>query len=181
MPDPNEPFIPPFIDEQIEQLTHGLEKDRQIATPEEEMLQDIQDLYREYAGTRDRVRQRLQEQMASRSKAEQAEVGTIQSVSSMRKISMQYIQKTHSQSPSMKPRLTLLAATLFAALLVVALAVVVPLLRSITQPNGPTSPGTLTGSQALASVYIGNSNGILKLDSRTGATLKSYPWDHQLT
>lgn len=193
MPDPNEPFTPPFVDEQITQLIYELEQNRQTGKPEKEMLQDIQSLYRAYAGTRDRVRQRLQEQITSKS---ETEVGTLRSLSSVKSNrqrihSMQTNPKIYTQSHTIKPRLALLAATLFAVLLVVALIVVVPFVRSNFNQPGPTaSPGATPGttvspsvsptSQVSGNIYIGTSQGILKLDPVTGATLRSYPWDRQL-
>src|SRR5260370_41103331 len=92
---------------------------------------DVEELYREYAGTRGRVRRRLQEQMASRSRAEQAEMVTVRSLplerqpqNLKRNKNMYSIAPSPVKTRTFKPRLALVAATLFAALLVVSLAVV---------------------------------------------------------
>ena len=55
-----------------------------------------------------------------------------------------------------KPRLALVAATLFAALLVVALTVVAPFMRSLsTQPTNPAAANkqTLTDAQQALDLY----------------------------
>ena len=137
MPDQYEPFTPQFVDEQIEQFTPQPEQQRQAITPETELVMDMHDLYREYAGTRDRVRRRLQEQMASRSRATQAEMGTVRSLPLerqrlQRKKDMYSIATSPVKTRTFKPRLALVAATLFAALLVVALTVVAPFMRSLS-------------------------------------------------
>ena len=80
MPDQYEPFTPQFVDEQIEQFTPQPEQQRQAITPEVELVMDMHGGDRAYAGTRDRVRRRLQEQMVSRSRAAQAERGTVRSL-----------------------------------------------------------------------------------------------------
>ncbi|HEX7737986.1 MAG TPA: PQQ-binding-like beta-propeller repeat protein [Ktedonobacteraceae bacterium] len=185
MPDHNEPFTPQSVDEQIEQFMPRPEQRHQAITPETELVMDMHDLYREYAGTRDRVRRRLQEQMASRSRAAQAQTGTVRPLplerqSPQRKKDMYAIATSPVKTRTLKPRLALVAATLFAALLVIALAVVVPFMRSLSaQPGNPavggkqTPPVVINQSKA---IYITNSSGILKLDPNTGNTLKSYPW-----
>ena len=80
MPDQDEPFTPQLVDEQIEQFLPQPEQQRQAIAPEAELVMDIHELYRASAGTRDRVRLRLHEQMASRSRAAQAEIGTVRSL-----------------------------------------------------------------------------------------------------
>ena len=81
-------------------------------------------------------------------------------------------------------RLALVAVTLFAALLVAALAVVVPFMRfHATPPNSPAVTGKQTPAPTVnqpKAVYIANSSGILKLDPNTGTILNSYPWPHKL-
>jgi outer membrane protein assembly factor BamB len=180
MPEQDEPFTPESVDEQIEQLTAEVERHSRPALPEVELLQDLRVLYHNSAGARDRVRRRLQEYMERA--APQAQVPeTVQSSLSgphdhKRTNKMQYIQG--SQSPTRKTRLALLAAVLFALLLVGALAVTVPLLRSIsTQPG--TTPAVPPGTQSSAGIYIGDSSGIFKVNPRTGVTLKTYPWSHK--
>src|SRR5712692_7258724 len=189
MPDQYEPFTPQFVDEQIEQFTPQPEQQRQAITPETELVMDMHDLYREYAGTRDRVRRRLQEQMASRSRATQAEMGTVRSLPLerqrlQRKKDMYSIATSPIKTRAFKPRLALVAATLFAALLVVALTVVAPFMRSLsTQPNNPAAANKQTPTTVISqpkAVYIANSSGILKLDPNTGTTLKTYPWPNKL-
>lgn len=188
MPDQYEPFTPQFVDEQIEQFTPQPEQQRQASTPETELVMDMYDLYREYAGTRDRVRRRLQEQMASRSRATQAETGTVRSLPLERqrlprKKDMYSIAISPVKTRTFKPRLTLVAATLFAALLVVALTVVAPFMRSLsTQPNNPAAANKQTPTTVISqpkAIYITNSSGILKLDPNTGTTLKTYPWPNK--
>ena len=137
MPDQYEPFTPQFVDEQIEQFTPQPEQQRQAITPDTELVMDMHDLYREYAGTRDRVRRRLQEQMASRSRATQAEMGTVRSLPLerqrlQRKKDMYSIATSPVKTRTFKPRLALVAATLFAALLVVSLIVIAPFMRSLS-------------------------------------------------
>jgi outer membrane protein assembly factor BamB len=188
MPDQYEPFTPQFVDEQIEQFTPQPEQQRQASTPETELVMDMHDLYREYAGTRDRVRRRLQEQMASRSRATQADMGTVRSLPLQRhrlhrKKDRYSMAPSPVKTPTFKPRLALVAATLFAALLVVTLIVIAPFMRSLsTQPHNPAAnkqtPTTVI-SQPKA-LYISDSSGILKLDPNTGTTLKTYPWPNKL-
>ena len=83
-----------------------------------------------------------------------------------------------------KPRLALVAATLFAALLVVALTVVAPFMRSLsTQPHNPATANKQTPTTVISqpkAMYISDSSGILKLDPNTGTTLKTYPWPNKL-
>src|SRR5216683_4866332 len=82
-----------------------------------------------------------------------------------------------------KPRLALVAATLFAALLVVALTVVAPFMRSLsTQPNNPAAANKQTPTTVISrpkAIYISDSSGILKLDPNTGKTLQTYPWPNK--
>src|SRR5260370_31862598 len=95
----------------------------------------------------------------------------------------------HSSAPSpvktrtFKPRLALVAATLFAALLVVSLIVIAPFMRSLsTQPNNPAAANKQTPTTVISqpkAVYIANSSGILKLDPNTGTTLKTYSWPNK--
>src|SRR5258708_10046601 len=145
MPDQYEPFTPQFVDEQIEQSMPQPARQRQASTTETELVRDMHDLYREYAGTRARVRRRLQEQMASRSRATQAEMGTVRSLPlerqpPKRNKNMYSIAASPVKTRTFKPRLALVAATLFAALLVVSLIVVAPFMRShSTQPNNPAA------------------------------------------
>ena len=180
MPEQDEPFTPEFVDEQIEQFTAEVERSSRPALPEVELVQDLRVLYHDSAGACDRVRRRLQEYMERA--AQQAQVPeTVQSSLSVpqdhkRTSKMQYIQG--SQSPTRKPRLALLAAVIFALLLVGALAVTVPLIRSIsTQPG--TTPVVPPSTQSSAGIYLGDSSGILKVNPRTGVTLKTYPWPHK--
>jgi len=189
MPDQDEPFTPQFVDEQIEQFMPQPEQQRQVITPETELVVDMHDLYREYAGMRDRVRRRLQEQMESRSRAAQAEIGTVRSLPLerqhlQREKNMYAIETSPVKTRPFKSRLALVAVTLFAALLVAALAVVVPFMRfHSTQPNNPAVTGKQTPPPAVnqpKAVYIATSSGILKLDPNTGTTLKSYPWPNKL-
>jgi hypothetical protein len=110
---------------------------------------------------------------------------------------MYTIENSSVKTRAAKPRLMLIAATLFAALLIVALAVVMPFTHfHSTQPNTPARSNTQnpplaasqtvtgtqtqqpTGNQA-GSLYITNSSGILKLDPKTGQTLQSYPWPNK--
>ncbi len=188
MPDQYEPFTPQFVDEQIEQFTPQPEQQRQAITPETELVMDIHDLYREYAGTRDRVRRRLQEQMASRSRATQAEMGTVRSLPlerqpPKRNKNMYSTETSPLKKRTFKPRLALVAATLFAALLVVSLTVVAPFMRSLsTQPNNPAAANKQTPTTVISqpkAIYISDSSGILKLDPNTGTTLKTYPWPNK--
>ncbi len=189
MPDQYEPFTPQFVDEQIEQFTPQPEQQRQAITPDTELVMDMHDLYREYAGTRDRVRRRLQEQMASRSRATQADMGAVRSLPlerqpPKRNKNMYSIATSPVKTRTFKPRLALVAATLFAALLVVSLIVVAPFMRSLsTQPHNPAAAAnnqtpTTVISQPKA-VYISDSSGILKLNPNTGTTLKTYPWPNK--
>jgi outer membrane protein assembly factor BamB len=188
MPDHNEPFTPQSVDEQIEQFLPYPDQQRQAITPETELVMDMHDLYREYAGTRDRVRRRLQEQMASRSRVIQANMGTVRSLPIERQPTKRnkymYATKTSPiKTRTLKPRLALIAATIFAALLIVALAVLVPFTRfHSTQPNTPAGINTQTplpaGNQS-GNLYITNSSGILKLNPNTGKTLQSYPWPNK--
>jgi len=82
-----------------------------------------------------------------------------------------------------KPRLALVAATLFAALLVVALTVVAPFMRSLsTQPHNPAAANKQTPTTVISrpkAIYISDSSGILKLNPNTGTTLKTYPWPNK--
>lgn len=180
MPDQYEPFTPQFVDEQIKQFLSQSEQ-----APETELVRDMQTLYSEYAGTRDRVRRRLQEQMASRA----VEVGTVRALPSERQRPQREKAMPAIGIPSIKtltfqPRPALVAATFFVALLVVALAVVGPFIHSLsTRPNNPVVTGTQTPPPAVnpsETVYIANSSGILKLNSANGTTLKSYPWPNKL-
>src|SRR6266851_9299974 len=186
MPDQYEPFTPQFVDEQIEQFMPQPERQRQASTPETELVKDMHDLYREYAGTRDRVRRRLQEHMASR--AEQADKGTIRSLPlerqpPKRNKNMYSIATSPVKTRAFKPRLALVAATLFAALLVVALTVVAPFMRSLsTQPHNPAAANKQTPPTVISqpkAIYISDSRGILKLNPNTGTTLKTYPWPNK--
>jgi len=188
MPDQYEPFTPQFVDEQIEQFTPQPEQQRQASTPETELVMDMHDLYREYAGTRDRIRRRLQEQMASRSRATQADMGTVRSLPlerqpPKRNKNMYSIVTSPVKTRTFKPRLALVAATLFAALLVVALTVVAPFMRSLsTQPHNPAAANKQTPTTVISqpkAIYIANSSGLLKLDPNTGTTLKTYPWPNK--
>src|SRR6266851_3604431 len=186
MPDQYEPFTPQFVDEQIEQFMPQPERQRQASTPETELVKDMHDLYREYAGTRDRVRRRLQEHMASRSRATQAEMGTVRSLPLerqrlQRNKNMYSTETSPLKNRTFKPRLALVAATLFAALLIVAL--VVPFTRfHSTQPNTPAAANNQTPTTVISqpkAVYISDSSGILKLNPNTGTTLKTYPWPNK--
>jgi outer membrane protein assembly factor BamB len=200
MPDQYEPFTPQFVDEQIEQFMLQPERQRQASTPETELVKDMHDLYREYAGTRDRVRRRLQEHMASRSRAEQADMGTVRSLPlerqpPKRNKNMYSTETSPLKKRTFKPRLALVAATIFAALLIVAL--VVPFTRfHSTQPNNPAGTNKQTPPPAVSQkvtgtqtpppagnqsggVYITDSSGILKLDPNTGKTLQTYPWPNK--
>src|SRR5229473_2834794 len=177
MPDQYEPFTPQFVDEQIEQFMPQPERQRQASTPETELVKDMHDLYREYAGTRDRVRRRLQEQMASRSRATQAEMGTVRSLPLerqrlQRKKDMYSIATSPVKTRTFKPRLALVAATLFAALLVVSLIVIAPFMRSLsTQPHNPAAANNQTPTTVISqpkAVYISDSSGILKLNPTNG-------------
>src|SRR5260370_1869410 len=82
-----------------------------------------------------------------------------------------------------KPRLALVAATLFAALLVVSLIVIAPFMRSLsTQPHNPAAANNQTPTTVISqpkAVYISDSSGILKLNPNTGTTLKTYPWPNE--
>src|SRR5258706_4478572 len=189
MPDQYEPFTPQFVDEQIEQFTPQPEQQRQASNPETELVMDMHDLYREYAGTRDRIRRRLQEHMASRSRATQADMGTVRSLPlerqpPKRNKNMYSIAPSPVKTRTFKPRLALVAATLFAALLVVSLAVVVPFMRSLsTQPNNLAAANKQTPTTVISqpkAIYISDSSGILKLNPNTGTTLKTYPWPNKL-
>ncbi|HEU5382907.1 MAG TPA: PQQ-binding-like beta-propeller repeat protein [Ktedonobacteraceae bacterium] len=188
MPDHNEPFTPRSVDEQIEQFLPHPEQRHQAITPETELIMDMHDLYRDYAGARDRVRRRLQGQMASRSRAAQANMGTVRSLAperqpAKRNKNMYAIETSPIKTRTLKPRLALIAATLFAALLIVALVVIVPFARlHSTQPNTPAGINTQTPpsvSNQAGSLYITNSSGILKLAPNTGKTLNSYPWPNK--
>src|SRR5260370_15782349 len=81
-----------------------------------------------------------------------------------------------------KPRLALVAATLFAALLVVSLTVIAPFMRSLsTQPHNPAAANKQTPTTAInqpKALYISDSSGILRLNPNTGTTLKTYPYPH---
>src|SRR5579883_654376 len=79
MSEQNEPFTPQSVDEQIDQQLSLTGQQHRPLAPETELMMDIHDLYREYAGTRDRVRRRLQEQMVSRSRTAQVNMGTVRS------------------------------------------------------------------------------------------------------
>src|SRR5260370_2453942 len=188
MPDQYEPFTPEFVDEEIECVTRQPEEQRQASTPETELVMDMHDLYREYAGTRDRVRRRLQEQMASRSRATQAEMGTVRSLPlerqpPKRNKNMYSIATSPVNTRQFKPRLALVAATLFAALLVVSLTVVAPFMRSLsTQPQNPAAANKQAPTTVISqpkAIYISDSSGILKLNPNTGTTLKTYPWPNK--
>lgn len=186
MPDHYEPFTPESVDEQIEQFMPTPE---QTITPETELVMDMHDLYRGYAGTRDRVRQRLYEHMARSSMAAQAEAGTVLSLTSerqrlKREKTMYAIPTSPAKTYTFKPRMALVAATLVAALLVVALTVVAPLMRSLSNHSNATpgaNPNTTspTAVHTPKAVYITDGSGILKLDPNTGATLKTYHWPNK--
>ena len=91
---------------------------------------------------------------------------------------MPTLRKEHSNSKQ-KPILITLALALFAVLLVVALAVIVPLMHSNPNHQGTAeASATPTGKHHTAGLYLGTAQGILQLDANTGASLKSYSWPH---
>ncbi len=173
----NEPFTSELIDDQIELLGVDRSRNPQAPSPEHKLIQDMRDLYREYADTRDRVRRRLEEHMESSRKAEQPVAGTIPSLLPERQRRERAYHKQSQSNSRLKSRLALVAATLCAALLVVSLIIIQPFIRSNhTNPATAKPSVTSVGGKAPGGIYIANATGVLRIDPATGATLKSYPW-----
>lgn len=146
MQNDKEPFTSKFVDEQIERLAPPDEirrtsADQQALTPEARLVQDLSGLYREYAGTRDRVWQRLEQHIQQPSLMQRPITGKL--IVHERK--PRTIQRELERRSGVEYRLTPIAAAFIIGLLVGSMVLIPSALRSLGNSNvgGPDQAPTV--------------------------------------
>ena len=136
MQNDKEPFTSKFVDEQIERLAHPDEihrtsADQQALTPETQLVQDMSRLYQEYAGTRDRVWQRLEQHMQQPSLTQRPITGKLMLNEREPRMIPRMIQRELERRGRAGYHLTLIAAAFIIVLLVGSMVLIPPALISL--------------------------------------------------
>jgi hypothetical protein len=142
-----EPFTSESVDEQVERLAHLDEihrtsADQQVLSPEARLVQEMSKLYQEYAGTRDRVWQRLEQHMQQPSLTQRSITGKLMVYE--RKPWM--IRRELERGSGIVSRLTLIAAVLIIVLLVGSMTLIPSALKTLRNSHlgGPGHAPTVT-------------------------------------
>lgn len=160
----DEPFYPERVDEQIGQLSQGTPQSPHHTTPDMRMIQDLRTISTDYTRSGERVRSRLAAHMARRDATSSGGFHTREGFSQegMRFMQTPYPTDDHAKG-NIRKRISLIAATLVAALLVGLLVATLTLGHNHQGPAvatgqtptptataTPVPPGTIVHTQSSA-------------------------------
>jgi len=138
MPNEKKPFVPEFVDEQVELLGHSnkiqhASADHRAATPETRLVGDLSSLYQDCAQMRDRVWQRLEQKMQQQALTR----SSIESKPMAYERKSPMIQRDAARRSAMGYYSALVASIVITAVLVGSMA----LIFSVMRHPGETSVG----------------------------------------
>ena len=184
----DEEFAPERVDERVDWLFR--QQDGSTLS-ETDLVEDLQSIYGEYVGMRDRVRERLIERIADKATIQQSSTEPQASKKQGERPSLINFEKRKHQMRGLNlyteqrlQRLELATAVCFAVLLVGSMAWLSSLTRSLHENTA--SPNSLLSSKmqvpatppkTASGVYVGGKKSVMRLNTQTGGVIWTYSID----
>lgn len=184
----DEEFVPERVDEQVDWL---FKQQDDFTLPETYLVENLQSIYGEYVGIRDRVREHLIERIADKATIQQSSTEPKASKKQGERPSLINFEKRKHQMRGLNlyteqrlQRLELATAVCFAVLLVGSMAWLSSLARSLHENT--ISPNSLLSSKmqvpvtppkTASGVYVSGKKSVMRLNTQTGGVIWTYSID----